>query len=841
MNSSTAAAAIEGGSVERRIVRFVVITAQLGLLLLVANLYLIEETYGFKELAPVIFAGFVINAILPLRFRLPFFLLLSLFAFAYLLGPDQAGVLIALGLMLIGLAHLPIAFQWRVVLIVALASVLAAIRIGWRDEPIPGLQHTLLPILGSMFMFRFVLYLYELRHEHKPASLWERLSYFFLLPNVCFPLFPVVDWQTYRRTYFDQDSLAIYQKGVRWIFRGITQLLLYRVVYYYLTPDPETLYGLSGTVRYMVTAYLLYLRISGLFHLIVGILCLFGFNLPVTHERYFLSASINDFWRRINIYWKDFMMKMVYYPLFMKFRALGMYRAIIIATMAALVLSWLLHSYQTLWLLGRYPITVQDAVFWTTLGGLVAINSVWEAKHGRRRKLTDKEISWRDASIVSLKTVGMFSFMCVLWSFWTSTTVAEWLLVVSLAGDSGPGAFLGLAVVLAAMVLVGMIYQKGYLGDWLIDEHKPVPFKRGATLVIAGSMGLVAVAHPAVSTWLGTPVPEFVSSIKGVHLNERDEHRMVRGYYEELLGTDSWGSALRDIRRSAPLDWGRLGVTPGTSIETDNLCGWALAPNIDTVFKGRRFRTNSWGMRDREYAKEKPEGTYRIAMLGASYVMAGAVNEGETFEAVFEEQLNQQLAGGRYTAFESLNFGHGGYTVPCSAMQAEQMVWDFGPDAIFYVATGQLERNSIDDLDKAIAEGRPLDPSLQDIVHRAGLDGNLNDEERRHRLAPFGEDVVRWGYRKMVTLSREHGALPVWVFLPTIMGTDAANDERFERQSAVAAEEGFLVISLQGAYGDIPRDNLRVAPWDGHLNAEGNRIIASALYEAVKDSPEFGL
>ena len=72
------------------------------------------------------------------------------------------------------------------------------------------------------------------------------LSYFFLLPNVAFPLFPVVDFATFRRTYYDRDALQIYHAGVRWMLVGLTHLLAYRVVYQYLTiPAGEVQTALS--------------------------------------------------------------------------------------------------------------------------------------------------------------------------------------------------------------------------------------------------------------------------------------------------------------------------------------------------------------------------------------------------------------------------------------------------------------------------------------------------------------------------------------------------------------------------------------------------------------------
>ena len=76
-------------------------------------------------------------------------------------------------------------------------------------------------------------------------------------------------------------------------------------------------------MQFLLATFLLYLRVSGQFHLIVGVLHLFGFRLPETHHLYFLASSFTDFWRRINIYWKDFMMKLVYYPSFFRLQRLG--------------------------------------------------------------------------------------------------------------------------------------------------------------------------------------------------------------------------------------------------------------------------------------------------------------------------------------------------------------------------------------------------------------------------------------------------------------------------------------------------------------------------------------
>src|SRR3546814_9764839 len=95
----------------------------------------------------------------------------------------------------------------------------AAARIEW----IPGpWSQAIWPILASMFMFRLIVYLYDMRQEK--ASFARSVSYFFMLPNVCFPMFPVVDYKGFRRSYYDIDEHRIYQIGFDWMVRGILHL-----------------------------------------------------------------------------------------------------------------------------------------------------------------------------------------------------------------------------------------------------------------------------------------------------------------------------------------------------------------------------------------------------------------------------------------------------------------------------------------------------------------------------------------------------------------------------------------------------------------------------------------
>ena len=182
-----------------------------------------------------------------------------------------------------------------------------------------GLPHAVipdnvLPIVASMFMFRMLIYLYELKHVKTRETLVDTLGYFFLLPNYCFMHFPVVDYRTMQRGYFAEDVHALQRRGLQMMLRGTVHLLFYRLVYHEMLIPARRVHDLASLSGYLVCNYLLYLQVSGQFHIACGMLQLFGFQLPETHHHYLLATGFTDYWRRINIYWKDFMVRVFFNP-----------------------------------------------------------------------------------------------------------------------------------------------------------------------------------------------------------------------------------------------------------------------------------------------------------------------------------------------------------------------------------------------------------------------------------------------------------------------------------------------------------------------------------------------
>jgi len=810
---------------------FFILWAELGLILTAAYVLKIEEAHGLPQVLPIIFIGFAVNAWAPLQYRPAVFLALGIASIMAVLGPWDSLWLLGLGTSLFAICQLPSPLKVRVALLLAAGGLLAALRVQWIS--LPGsdrLALVVLPMLAAMFMFRLAVYLHDKQYERQPGTLSQRLSYFFLLPNSCFPLFPVIDYRSFRRNYYNAQAVTIYQKGARWIMRGIVHLTIYRLVYYHFTPTFDDINDLAGVGQYVISSYLMYLRVSGMFHVIVGTLCLFGFNLPETHRLYFLSSSFTDFWRRINIYWKDFMMKFFYYPLFVRLKGAGVPIAMAAATFVTLVVSWLLHSYQIFWLRGSFPLLIQDAVFWSFLGIAVAINSLIEYRSGRLRS-GDKQV-WapKAAFILSLKTVAMFCAMSLLWSFWTSSSVAEWVSVMRIGLESSSGEKFVLLGILAVAVLLGTAWQILMSRSWVLSTEREPPFIRAAATTSALALLAMLVVVPGMDGHFGPSVQNVVASVRAQRPNLRDQELEMRGYYEELLGAEQTSQAVWRSAGEPPKDWLQIHESAAVR-ETNDARRYELLPNVEIVFKGAPFRTNSFGMRDREYSLVKPPGTCRIALFGDSYSMGAGVTDEQSYATILENRLNQARPVAGCDNYEILNFAIGGYSAVQTALAAKVQIPKFDPDIVIYATAHNDSSWAMQRLAYAIEEGARLDePFLAGLRERAGLSADLNHYELRRRLKPVASELVEWAYADIAEAASSAEASSLWICLPRLGHDPEDERDRCEETSKLARAANFATLSIDDIWKGRDNEELYIAAWDKHPNSMGHELIAERLY-----------
>jgi hypothetical protein len=807
---------------------FAPVVFQLGLLTLLVRQFEIESA-AFFHLSVLALAGFVIHALLPFRLRLPFFVILSMVGVAVILGPRSGASVIALGCMLIGLCHLPVSFRARIGILIATGAALAALRTGWLDAPVPSAAW---PILGSMFMFRILVYLYDLRHSKdcpKPAM---TLSYFFLLPNVCFPLFPVVDYQTMHRTYYNENEVRIYQRGIDWMFRGITHILLYRLLYHYVSITPADVGSIPELLRYFVGDFGLYLHISGQFHLIVGMLHLFGFNLPPTSHLYFLASSFTDLWRRINIYWKDFLMKMFYYPAVFRLLRFGTIPAVVLATLFVFLVTWALHSYQWFWLRGSFPVQWQDGAFWGILAVLVIIASVRETRKGKTRKaLSTPQRSLSGNLMLAARTVATVFTMAVLWSMWFCESFADWMAMWPAAFDGGlpraaaewqPVALAGAWIGAATATRVTQVGQS--VAAWS-RGFRQSPMVTGTMI-----FSVLVLGQPAVQQWLGPTGSQVVSNVRSDKLNARDGVKLEKSYYESLIRVERFNSQLWEVytKNEAEVnEWGEVGRTVQF---TGDFRLKELRPSLRTSLKDRTFSTNPWGLRDRDYEDVPPPATLRVALLGSSVVVGSGVGDGENFESVLEDRLNREHEPANYDHYEILNFAVGGYGPLEQVVTFEKKVLGVRPDVVLYTAHDSDEERAVAHLAKAVYRRVTIPyEGLKAIAANAA--GSPSEDAAAARLRPHGREIVSWAYRHIAAQSAANGIRPMWMFLPAPHRDRA----RIGYLKQAADEAGFQTFDFSDVFVGRDLGRLTVSEVDYHPNAEGHRVLADRLYEVLRE------
>lgn len=109
---------------------------------------------------------------------------------------------------------------------------------------------------------------------------------------------------------------------------------------------------------------------------------------------------------------------------------------------------------------------------------------------------------------------------------------------------------------------------------------------------------------------------------------------------------------------------------------------YELRPNVEKVTaigdNVETYRNNNSGMRDYEYAVQKPKGVFRIACIGDSVTYGVGVSLEQTYCKILERFLNLRVNDGR--RYEVLNFGVSGYNSLQEAIVVEKKAMKYNPD-----------------------------------------------------------------------------------------------------------------------------------------------------------------
>ncbi len=318
--------------------------------------------------------------------------------------------------------------------------VFIAIALSWNSWV--GREEFLHPLGWLLFFWqweRVVMYSLDLKDGGVPQNLKlsEYLATFFspaTFSNFHWLSRIPLGYSYLNNSFFARDKNRIVLSGVWLITLSIfffairpVFLKLFRLGMEALGMEPIRSYGkllshmeqglipdvLSVWMLLLYTFMSFYLLWTAVAHLKVGLWRLFGYDIEPYFQKPFLSTNLVEFWKRYSYYYREFLVRVFYYPVFLRFFKKNLKLRIFVATFAAAGFGNMLYHvmYDCLY----YGITLKVVgaqlrtfPYYVLLGIAIATTQVWLLRRrGKRRPWT---WGWKIGQdiLAVIGTIGLF-------------------------------------------------------------------------------------------------------------------------------------------------------------------------------------------------------------------------------------------------------------------------------------------------------------------------------------------------------------------------------------------------------------------------------------------------
>jgi hypothetical protein len=263
---------------------------------------------------------------------------------------------------------------------------------------------------------------------------------------------------------------------------------------------------------------------------------------------------------------------------------------------------------------------------------------------------------------------------------------------------------------------------------------------------------------------------------------------------------------------------------------------YELEPNLDTYYKKVPFRTNSVGLRDKEYSLAKPPGTFRVAVVGDSFTLPSGVAIEDAFHSILEERLSGGPSGTRY---EFINFAAGGYGLRQYLAVLEHKALAYEPDLL---VVGFCPFNDFipfpDEVFDTAYQSKPVErspflrlhswPESLRMLRRIGVQ---KIDLPGQRVSPEQRVNLYRNLARLADLGRRAGA-PVVVINLSVLPSPGDTIQVLDRAVRSA---GLHVLHVESLFDPERKFEHMIYRADGHPNDKAHGVFADALYDFLRD------
>lgn len=256
---------------------------------------------------------------------------------------------------------------------------------------------------------------------------------------------------------------------------------------------------------------------------------------------------------------------------------------------------------------------------------------------------------------------------------------------------------------------------------------------------------------------------------------------------------------------------------------------YEFKPKLDSYFKLADFKTNSQGLRDKEYSLDKPANTFRVAVIGGSFTVPAGVELDEAFHSILEERLNQENPDLNY---EFINFGVSGYRINNKIATLNHKALEYDPDLILFVLDGsQFTEEEEKEFIAKPKKNQFFQSFTYKLVSKSKLFKNKDKHKEFLEEHKAGLEELDGTMNQLSSISKR-AKIPICI---VVLDHDSSHLSLSADIKELVEKNNLFFSNTIPYFQNTDIRDLTIYKIDIHPNSKANQMFAEAIYEDLSN------